>query len=261
MWVADDVRSALTDAVLTVTIDRPAQRNALNADVSRGLLAALERARSDDDVRVVVITGAGEKAFCAGADLGGLRPDAGVAELHRGRELFAQVLRELRSLPKPVVARVNGAALAGGFGLALGCDLAIAADTATFGTTEVKVGMWPYMISAVIIEHLGPKRTMDLLLSGRKVAAREALEWGLVNRVVTPTELDTAVAETAQSLVALSPVVLSLGKQSYATALGMPRDEAFGYLAAMLSLHLQTEDATEGITAFLEKRAPQWRGR
>ena len=257
----DVVRSALEHGILTVTINRAEQRNALNADVNRGLLAALDRAGSDDEVRVVVVTGAGDRAFCAGADLGGLRPDAGAAELHRGRALFGDVLQGLRRLPKPVIARVNGAALAGGFGLALGCDLVVAADHATFGTTEVKVGMWPYMISAVIMEHLGPKRTMDLVLSGRRMDAAEAQDWGLVNTVVPAAELDRAVADCAQHLVGLSPVVLALGKEAYAVASQLHRDEALPYLAGMLSLHLQTEDAVEGITAFLQKRAPQWRGR
>ena len=259
--MSDVVRTDLSEGVLTLTIDRPDQRNALNADVNRGLLTGLARAADEDAVRVVVVTGAGHKAFCAGADLGGLAPDAGPAELHRGRELFADVLQGIRRLDKPVVARINGAALAGGFGLALACDLAIAADHATFGTTEVKVGMWPYMISAVINEHLGPKRTLDLLLTGRRIAAEQALEWGLLNRVVPGDELDAAVAETTAGLVALSPVVVSLGLQSYAAMAQMRRDDALPYLAGMLSLHLQTEDAVEGITAFLQKRAPQWKGR
>ena len=259
--MTDVVGTNLADGVLTVTIQRPEQRNALNADVNRGLLAGLAQARDSQDARVVVLTGAGDRAFCAGADLGGLRPDAGAAELHQGRALFADVLTQLRRLPKPVIARVNGAALAGGFGLALGCDLVVAADHATFGTTEVKVGMWPYMISAVVNEHLGPKRTMDLLLSGRRMDAREASEWGLVNRVVPAAQLDAAVGEVVSGLVELSPVVLALGKQSYATMTQMGRDEAFAYLAGMLSLHLQTEDAAEGIAAFLQKRPPQWRGR
>ena len=259
--MAEAVRTELRDAVLTVTIDRPEQRNALNADVNRGLLAALAQARADDDVRVVVLTGAGDRAFCAGADLGGLNPDAGAVDLHAARATFAEVLQGLRRLPKPVIARVNGAALAGGFGLALGCDLAIAADTATFGTTEVKVGMWPYLISAVIMEHLGPKRTMDLLLSGRRMSAAEALDWGLVNGVVAAEQLDAAVAQMTAGLVGLSPVVVALGKESYAVASQQRRDDALPYLAGMLNLHLQTEDAAEGITAFLEKRAPQWRGR
>ena len=257
----DVVRIALDDGVLTVTINRPEQRNALNADVTRGLLDAVQRAEREDEIRVVVLTGAGERAFCAGADLGGLRSDAGAVERHEGRTMFADVLQAVRRAPTPVIARVNGAALAGGFGLALACDLAIAADDATFGTPEVKVGMWPYLISAVIIEHLGPKRTMDLLLTGRRIDAAQALEWGLVNRVVPRDRLDAAVDETAQGLAALSPLVLALGKQAYAISSQLRRDDALEYLGGMLGLHLQTEDAAEGLTAFLEKRAPQWRGR
>ena len=255
------VQQELDGGVLTLTIDRPEQRNALNGEVIAGLLAGLDRAEGDD-VRVVVVTGAGDRAFCAGADLGTTAGgDAGVVAAHRARAPFVQLLRRLRAVPRPVVARINGAALAGGFGLALGCDLAVAADTATFGTPEVKVGMWPYVITAVIAEHLGPKRTLDLLLSGRRVAPDEALAWGLVNRVVPADQLDAAVAEVVEGLLALSPVGVSLGKQAYARAVGMGRDEAMDYLAAMLSLHLQTEDVVEGISAFFAKRPPEWKGR
>ena len=257
----DVVRTALDDGVLTVTITRPEQRNALTVDVTRGLLDALQRAEREDEIRVVVLTGAGERAFCAGADLGGLRADAGAVERHEGRTLFADVLQALRRAPTPVIARINGAALAGGFGLALACDLAIAADDASFGTPEVKVGMWPYLISAVIMEHLGPKRTMDLLLTGRRIDAAQALDWGLVNRVVPRDQLDAAAAETAAGLAAFSPLVLALGKQAYAVSAQLRRDDALEYLGGMLGLHLQTEDAAEGLTAFIEKRAPHWRGR
>lgn len=255
------VRIELDGGVLRATIDRPDQRNALNADVNAGLLAALRRLREDDEARVMVLTGAGDQAFCAGADLGGLNPDAGAVALHRGRSLFADVLRELRDVPKPVVGRVNGHALAGGFGLALGCDLLVAADHALFGTTEAKVGLWPYMISAVIMEHLGPKRTMELMLTGERIDAATARDWGLVNRVVPAAELDAATDGLVGQLLALSPVVFALGKESYAAAMGMGRDQALTYLASMLSLHLQTEDVVEGVTAFLQKRPPEWKGR
>ena len=259
-----DVRIDLDDGVLTATIDRPEQRNALNANVIDGLAEAFDTAERDGH-RAVVITGAGDRAFCAGADLATTAPPEGTTtsavDAHRGRMQYADLLRRLRSCPVPVVARVNGAALAGGFGLALGCDLAVAADTATFGTPEVKVGMWPYMITAVITEHLGPKRTMELLLSGRSIDAGQAQAWGLVNRVVAPAELDAAVTETVDMIRAASPVVVALGKTAYARALQMGRDEALDYLGAMLSLHLQTEDVVEGVTAFLQKRPPQWRGR
>lgn len=255
------VRSELRDGVLRVTIDRPEQRNALNADVNRGLIDALGILRADEQARVMVLTGAGDKAFCAGADLGGINPDAGAVELHRGRSLFADVLRELRAVPKPIVGRVNGHALAGGFGLALGCDLLVAAEHADFGTTEAKVGLWPYMISAVIMEHLGPKRTLELMMTGERIGAARALEWGLVNRVVPSAELDAATDELVGTLLGLSPVVFALGKESYAAAMEMNRDQALTYLASMLSLHLQTEDVVEGVTAFLQKRAPEWKGR
>jgi enoyl-CoA hydratase len=255
------VRQELDGGVLTVVIDREEQRNALSIEVNRGLLAALRRAGEDEAVRVVVLTGAGERAFCAGGDLGGMREDAGAVAQQRDRSVFADVLLGLRRLGKPVIGRVNGHALAGGFGLALACDLLVAADDATFGTTEVAVGMWPYMITTVITDHLGPKRALELMMTGRRLSADEAFAWGLLNRVVPGRDLDGAVGELAGQLLALSPVVLSLGKESYATAADMRREDALPYLAGQLSLHLQTEDVVEGISAFLAKRPPEWRGR
>ena len=255
------VRAERDGAVLRVVIDRPEQRNALNADVNRGLLEALQQARADDGVLVVVLTGAGDRAFCAGGDLGGMRLDGGEAALHRDRALFAEVLEGLRGLPKPVVARVNGHALAGGFGLVLACDLVVAAEQATLGTTEVHVGLWPYMITAVIVDHLGPKRALELMLTGRRIPAAEAATMGLVNRVVPAEELDAAVDEVVGGLTALSPVVLSLGKEAFGRALQMRREDALPYLGAMLGLHLRTDDAAEGVRAFLEKRPPRWTGR
>lgn len=259
--MSDVVRSDVADHVMTLTIDRPDQRNALNADVTRALLGALDASERDDAVRVVVLTGAGDRAFSAGADLGGVTADAGAVELHRARALFADLLVRLRRLRKPVIARINGAAVGGGFGLALACDLAVAADHATFGTTEIRVGMWPYMISAVILDHVGPKRMMDLALSGRRIDAAVAAEWGLVNQVVPAADLDGAVGDLAAGLAAHSPVALGLGKESIAVASELSREQALPYLASMLSLHLQTEDAAEGIAAFLDKRPPRWRGR
>jgi enoyl-CoA hydratase len=260
-FLDEPVLAGLADGVLTVTLNRPDQRNALNPAVNRALLAVLHRAGDDADVRVVVLTGAGDRAFCAGADLGGISADAGAIEQHRHRSAFADVLRTLGDLPKPVIARVNGHALAGGLGLALACDLVVAADHATFGTTEVKVGMWPYLITTAVTDHLGPKRTLELMLTGRRLSAAEALDWGLVNRVVPGGGLDAAVGELCGGLLALSPAGLSLGLQTYAAAREMRRDDALLYLAGMLGVHLQTEDAAEGIAAFLQKRQPRWRGR
>lgn len=255
------VRTVLHDRVLTVTIDRPDQRNAVNAEVVDGLLAALAEAAGLDEVRVVVLTGAGDRAFCAGGDLGGLGGDAGAVARHAQSSRFAELLLFLRRLAKPVIARVNGDALAGGFGLALACDLVVAAEGARFGTTEVRVGLWPHLITTVITDHLGPKRTLELMMTGRRLSAGEAAEWGLLNRVVPAEGLDVAVADLAAELVVLSPLVLALGKRSYTTAVDMRREDALVYLAGMLDLHLRTEDLAEGVAAFLEKRHPEWRGR
>lgn len=255
------VIAALAAGVLTVTIDRPDQRNAVNAEVVDGLLAALGDAAGRDEVGVVVLTGAGERAFCAGGDLGGLQGEASAVARHAQGGRFADLLLALRRLPKPVIARVNGDALAGGFGLALACDLLVAAEGARLGTTEVRVGLWPHLITTVLTDHLGPKRTLELMMTGRRLSAAEAAEWGLVNRVVPAADLDQAVAELAGQLLALSPLALALGKRSYTTASDMRREDALVYLAGMLDLHLRTEDLAEGIAAFLQKREPQWRGR
>lgn len=247
--------------LLLVTINRPEARNALNVDVNRGLLRAIDVAEADDELVAVVLTGAGEKAFCAGGDLGGLDFGAGEAAVHRGRAMFADVLEGFRRLRRPVIGRVNGHALAGGFGLALACDVVIAADTATFGATEVKVGLWPYMISTVIADHVGPKKAMELMMTGTRLSAREALDLGLINTVVPADELDGAVTAFTDQLAELSPLVLSLGKESFGTSRMMRREDALPYLAGMLTLHVRTDDAKEGVTAFMQKRAPEWKNR
>lgn len=247
--------------LLRVTINRPDARNAINVDVTVALLDAIRQAEAADDIVAVVLTGAGDRAFCAGGDLGGLDLGAGETAIHRGRALFAEVLEGFRRLRRPVIGRVNGHALAGGFGLALACDVLIAADTATFGATEVKVGLWPHMISTVIADHVGPKKAMELMLTGERLTAAEALELKLVNRVVPSAELDAAVDAFTDRLAALSPVVLSLGKESFGTSRTMRREDALPYLAGMLSVHVRTDDAKEGIMAFLEKRPPAWTNR
>ena len=249
------------DSTLWITINRPDARNAMNVDVTRGLLAALEEARGADDLTAVVLTGAGDRAFCAGGDLGGIDEGASEATIHRGRALFAEVLEGLRRLPRPVIGRVNGHALAGGFGLALACDVVVASEDATFGATEVKVGLWPYMISTLIADHLGPKKAMELMLTGQRIDAAEAAALGVVNIVVPAGDLDVAVGDLTDQLSALSPLVLSLGKEAFGRSQTMRREDALPYLAGMLSLHVRTEDAREGVVAFMQKRPPEWRNR
>ena len=249
------------DSALWITINRPDARNAMNVDVTRGLLAALGEARAADDLTAVVLTGAGDRAFCAGGDLGGIDAGASEATIHRGRALFAEVLEGLRRLPRPVIGRVNGHALAGGFGLALACDVVVATEDATFGATEVKVGLWPYMISTLIADHLGPKKAMELMLTGQRIDAAEAAALGVANTVVPADQLDVAVGDLTDQLAALSPLVLSLGKEAFGRSQTMRREDALPYLAGMLSLHVRTEDAKEGVVAFMQKRPPEWRNR
>ena len=250
------------DAVLTVTINRPEARNSLSVDVLTGLVEAFRDADTDDSVRVVVLTGAGDKAFCAGADLAGaFDPDAAVLDQHRGRGLLRDLFDTTRTLGKPLVGRVNGHALAGGFGVALACDVLVAADDVTFGTPEVRVGLWPYMISSLIVEHLGPKRAMELMMTGRRLGADEAQAWGLVNQVVPRDQLDAAVGTMTDQLVAAAPLALRLGKEATATAREMSPSASLAYLHGMLDLNAQTEDVVEGIQAFFGKREPRWTGR
>ncbi len=248
-------------AIARVTINRPELRNSMSYGVMQGLRDAVAAAKADDAVRVVVLTGAGEKAFCAGADLSGIAENAGAAAAHDGRGLLAELFRELWALGKPTIARVRGFALAGGFGLALACDVVIAADDAQFGTPEVNVGLWPYMITVPMLRSMPPKTVLELQMTGRRVGAEEAQRLGFVSRVVPVAELDIAVNEFASALASKSPLVLRWGRDAFYRVLGMEADAALDYLQSALTIHTQSEDAAEGVAAFAEKRSPVWKGR
>jgi len=260
--------------VARLTINRPEARNALSPEVMEGLLAAFDRAGADPALRVLVLTGAGDKAFCAGGDLGGrgfksddpagqaLRAmQKGFAERHHDRRTFADLFRRLNRLGKPVIARVRGHCLAGGFGLAIGCDLVVASDDSSFGTPEVKRGLMPMMIMATIFRNVGRKKGMELLLTGERISAAEAERLGLINYAVPAAELDAKVDELAMRVAAMSPAVLRLGRDAFYAMSDMPFDQALEYLQTMLTVNLGTEDAAEGVRAFLEKREPVWKGR
>ncbi len=250
------------DAVATVTLARPEARNALDAATLDAMIEAFTELDRDPAVRVLVLTGAGDKAFCAGADLrSGLTSDPSAVEGHEQRGLLRRLFATTEALRTPLIGRVNGHALAGGLGVALACDLLIAVEDATFGTPEVRVGLWPHVISALLVQHLGPKRALEWMMTGRRYPAAEAERLGLVNRVVAREELDDAVAELAAELIRGAPLALALGRRSYLDARSMEPRSAMAYLHGMLDLQVQTEDAAEGIAAFLERRDPQWRGR
>ncbi|MFP4310586.1 MAG: enoyl-CoA hydratase/isomerase family protein [Nitriliruptoraceae bacterium] len=249
-------------AVATVTIARPEARNALDAATLEELIAAFTRLDADPEIRVLVLTGAGDKAFCAGADLrSGVTSDPSVLDGHEQRGLLRRLFASTEALRTPLIGRINGHALAGGLGVALACDLLVAVEDATFGTPEVRVGLWPHIISALLVQHLGPKRALEWMMTGRRYPAAEAERLGLVNRVVPRAQLDDAVAELADELIKGAPLALALGRRSYLDARSMEPGAAMAYLHGMLDLQVQTEDAAEGIAAFLERREPTWRGR
>ncbi|MHB8681253.1 MAG: enoyl-CoA hydratase/isomerase family protein [Acidimicrobiales bacterium] len=258
----DEVLYDAADGVATVTINRPERRNAMSWAVIRGLRAAVARAGADPDVHVLVLTGAGDAAFCSGADLGGMSGhDQGFVAVHEARGELAGLFEDMWSMGKPTVARVQGWAMAGGFGLALACDLVVASDRARFGAPEVNVGLWPYMITVPLVRSMPPKKALELMMSGRVVDAAEADRLGFVTRVVAHDELDAAVADLAATLAGKSPAVMRLGRDAFYAVWDMAARDALAHLHAMLTLTNQTEDAAEGIAAFLEKRAPRWTGR
>jgi enoyl-CoA hydratase/carnithine racemase len=249
------------DGVATLTLNRPDARNALNATMIRELGAALAELEASPAARVVIIRGAGDRAFCAGADLRGMfRPGSPL----EAREQYAGLARVLEAIPRmraPVIAEVHGYALAGGCGLAAACDLVIAADDAVFGLPEIKLGLLPLMVLAPILRVTAPRRVLELIVTGRELPAREAVEIGLANRAVPRAELAGAVGDVARRLAALSPATLALGKEAFYRALELPYSQALAQLRDLLAIVAQSPDAQEGIAAFLEKRPARWRER
>lgn len=249
------------DAVATITLNRPEARNALSPQMVRELVAALEAAAMDPEVRVVVLTGSGDKAFCAGGDLGGGGQMPTPYERFEINSNFVKLLKLLHDYPKPTIARINGYCLAGGFGLAISCDFLIAHDAVQFGTPEVDRGLFPMMIMAAILRNVPRKRVLEMLFLGNKFDAAKAMDMGILSAVVPAAELDATVADWAARLAAKSPVVMKLGKHALAVMEDLPFDQAVEYLNTMLFVNMQTEDAMEGIMAFFQKRDPVWKGK
>jgi len=249
------------NGVATVTLNQPDTRNALSNEVLGELIAAFEAARDDDAVRCVVLTSSHDRVFSSGANLGGFAGDVPLVHKHFGSDRFVKLFRLIGELGKPSICAANGHVLAGSLGIALACDLIVAKEGAEFGTPEIDVGAFPFMIMALIYRNVPRKRTNELLLLGDRISAQDAKEAGIVNKVVAPEDFGAAVDEWAAKLASKSPVIMRLGKDAMFRQQDMAFVDALEYLHAQLSLALSTEDIVEGVTAFFEKREPQWKGR
>ena len=247
--------------VATITMDEPDTRNALSAEMLAGLLDAFERARDEDSARCVVLASSHERTFSSGANLGGFAAETALVHKHFAGERFVALFKLIGELGKPTIVAARGHVLAGALGIALACDLIVASEQASFGTPEINIGAFPFMIMALIYRNVPRKRANELLLLGERWSAEQAREAGIVNRVVPDAELDATVADWAGKLASKSPVIMRLGKQAMRRQLDMPLDDAFDYLRAQLTLAQSTEDIVEGVSAFFEKREPQWKGR
>ena len=254
------IRYEKLGARATITIDDPQRRNPMSTEVMEGLAESTRRALADPEVRVIVYTGAGDQAFSAGGDLSSGFVDDPIG-LHRSRGAMAELFRAMLRGGKPTIARVNGHALAGGFGLAVACDIVVCVEDAKLGAPEINVGLWPMMISAILARAMPRKAVLELMMTGRIITPEEAVRLGAVSRVVRRDELDTVVDEMAAVLASRSPAVLELGRDSFYAVTEMSLDAALDRLQAGLTAVALTEDSREGVRAFIEKRPPVWSGR
>lgn len=248
------------DGVLWLTLNRPERRNALNPDLIRLLDAQLEAAAQDESLRAIVVTGSGDKAFCSGADL---NPNAGTFGFDYAQPIapYAELLRRAKRTNVPMIARVNGFCLAGGMGLLAMCDMAVASSTARFGLPEVKVGLFPMQVAALLQSMLPALKFAEMCYTGEMMSADEALACGLVNYVAEPDALDDKTNWLVDRVASVSPAANRRGKYALSATAGMTFEQALTFMESQLGLMPMTEDAKEGLAAFAEKRAPKWTGK
>lgn len=247
------------EGVLFLTIHRENRRNALSPSLLTALRDAFRQAEDNPDIRVVCLTGSGNRAFSSGADLlSSLQGDTSPMESSLA---YARLLQEILKFSKPVVARINGHAMGGGLGLVLACDIAIARQGTMFGTPEVNVGLFPFMISPLILQHMPRKRAIQMMFCGESLTAEEALQFGFINKIVPEQDLDQAVQDVLNKLRKAAPLAQSEGKQAIYQTAHMPFEQAVEILAGHLGTLLQSADAAEGIVAFMERREPNWQGK
>ena len=255
------VRYELEGRVAWITLDDPQTRNALSDELLDDLLAALLAAKADEDVRAVVLTSSHARIFSAGGDLKAFAGDASTIQKYAGLDRFPRLYTLIGGLGKPVLCAANGDVLAGALGLALACDLVIAKDSIRFGCPEINVGVFPFMISALIYRNVGRLKANALMMLGASISAAEALEFGLVNRVVPAADFEATVRLGAGRLADKSPLLMRMGKDALNATRDLSLGDALAALQAQLALAFTTEDIREGVAAFREKRTPDWRMR
>ncbi|HVT36525.1 MAG TPA: enoyl-CoA hydratase-related protein [Nevskiaceae bacterium] len=245
-----------------ITINRADKRNAINEEVIAGIARGVAQASSDLTCRAVVLTGAGDKAFCAGADLAkNVQGGAFAVDFSQPRHYIVDLFKLMQECRLPIVARVNGHVMAGGFGLLCSCDLAVAADDIRIGTPESKIGMTPMMILPSMIRVLPPRKLQEMCITGEQFSAQDALEWGVVNYIAPRAEFDAKLDWLLSRITDKSPTAVRLGKQAYNAMRDMSLRDSLEYAQAMVPVMASTQDAKEGMAAFQEKRAPNWTGR
>ena len=255
-----DLLYEVKNNVAYITINRETNKNSISSDAVTLFLESLETAEADNEVRVVCVSGAGDKVFCSGADLGG-GIGKGTGKKNQAFKNYAALITRLAKFSKPTLAKINGHCMAGGTGFMLACDIVIAKEGAKFGTPEVNVGLFPMMIGALIFRNVLRKKAMEMILLGEKLTAKQALEMGMITRAVPEDQFESEVENVLKMITSKSPIGLKIGKEAFRDIETLDLEEAVNFLSEKLIEVASTEDAVEGITAFLEKRTPKFKGK